>query len=1093
MSGAPPGSSDPFGAAAQRAAVLDAWRASPDRLREDANTEADLVAGAYRDRAVVELAQNAADAAARAGVPGDLLLRLDDAAGEHGALVAANTGAPLDAAGVRALASLRASAKRAPSPVEGAHGGTGTSTSTSAVGRFGVGFAAVLALTDEPQVLSTGGGVAFSRRRTREVVAATGSQALDREVGARSGDVPVLRLPWPHDTSPPHGYDTAVVLPLRDAGARERALAALSAVGDVLLLALPALRRITVEAPGAPRHVVEDVASRWATTSRGGAFAGADLGVLPVEERQRAARDGWSLTWALPRDPAAADLPGVLLAPTPTDEPLPWPAALIVGAPLDATRRTMAPGPSTGVVLDHAARAYADLLAERAARGEDALDLVPSGLASGQLDADLRTRLLDLLPAVRLLRPVDAPAGDGREGRGLPEDGAEPGAGDTLGAPLLRPREAVVLDGPLGDDTSSLAALAQLVGGLVAAPLRHRGLLAALGASTTSVADVVDAMPLRTDAATWRGWARALAGVALDPAGREQLALLPVPLAGDRAVRGPRGLLLPPALASSGAPGAPSPAREALATLAAAGLRVVDPELLVNAEGGVGSGPQRADASAAADLLAALGAVPASARAVLEDPSVARAITAADPLGGEATDGLGHDVPGAGEVADAVLTLVTRALEDGELRPGDLPALGELLLPADDGEVWPAAGLVLPGSAAARLLDPEEVAPVAADVLDRWGAPALEAVGVAAGLGVVRLGEVDADDPPDALLDVDGGQEWLEQACPDGGTVADVVLVRDLDLVLPERRDELLALVAGDPVLRAAVLEPVRVIVGGVAASARSHAAWWLGHELRVAGRADPSAPGSLRTVLGEPDGALAAAEPALRRALGTVDAWEQVPADAWGAVLERSLRGGLDVPGLLALWAALAAAARGGAASPPDGLAALDAPDRLAALDAAGAVVVARADEVVVVDDPRWLQVTLGPRLVVGADDALALADVLDVDLASERGEEARVVSTGATREVPALVRAAVPDAPSTWMAHERLSVDVVGANADVGWWLEDGILHADGLRSLACGLAAAAGAWGRRHVLAEVLLALSRGDHGAAAVALATEAAGS
>ena len=129
---------DPFGTAPIRAAVLAGWQASPARFREDANAEEDLALGAYRDRVVVELAQNAADAAARAGVPGRLLLRLttDPATPGRPVLLAANTGAPLDAAGVQALATLRASAKR--------DGGS--------VGRFGVGFAAVLGVSDEPAV-----------------------------------------------------------------------------------------------------------------------------------------------------------------------------------------------------------------------------------------------------------------------------------------------------------------------------------------------------------------------------------------------------------------------------------------------------------------------------------------------------------------------------------------------------------------------------------------------------------------------------------------------------------------------------------------------------------------------------------------------------------------------------------------------------------------------------------------------------------------------------------------------------------------------------------------------------------------------------
>src|SRR3712207_6432537 len=100
---------DPFGTAEVRQRVLAAWAASPARFREDANAEEDLVRGGYRDRLVVELAQNAADAARRAGVPGRLRLELRGDGTGGDVLHAANTGAPLDDAGVQGLATLRAS------------------------------------------------------------------------------------------------------------------------------------------------------------------------------------------------------------------------------------------------------------------------------------------------------------------------------------------------------------------------------------------------------------------------------------------------------------------------------------------------------------------------------------------------------------------------------------------------------------------------------------------------------------------------------------------------------------------------------------------------------------------------------------------------------------------------------------------------------------------------------------------------------------------------------------------------------------------------------------------------------------------------
>src|ERR1700733_4237374 len=167
---------DPFDTVGLRARVLAAWAASPSRFREDANAEEDYALGGYRNRVIVELAQNAADAAVRGAVPGRLRLTLRD-----GVLTAANAGAPLDAAGVEALSTLRASSKR-----DGGDGGT--------VGRFGVGFAAVVAVSDSPRIRSTAGAVRWSRDRARELADGIGS--LAGEIAARGGHVPVLRLPF---------------------------------------------------------------------------------------------------------------------------------------------------------------------------------------------------------------------------------------------------------------------------------------------------------------------------------------------------------------------------------------------------------------------------------------------------------------------------------------------------------------------------------------------------------------------------------------------------------------------------------------------------------------------------------------------------------------------------------------------------------------------------------------------------------------------------------------------------------------------------------------------------------------------------------
>lgn len=499
--------SDPFGTAALRARVLDAWTASPARFREDANAEEDHALGGYRDRLVVELAQNAADAADRAGVPGRLLLRLDADAG--GTLVAANTGAPLDAAGVESLATLRASAKR-------------DADATRVVGRFGVGFAAVLAVCDEPRVLSTSGGVAWSAARTRAEVGAV--PGLADELARRAGAVPVLRLPWPAEGAPPAGYDTAVVLTPRDRAAAALVREQVGEVDAALLLLLPALAEVVVEVDGERRVLTAaDLEVRQVTAA--GRIDPALLADRPTEERRTA---GWSVRWAVPRPPG---VPAVVHAPTPTDEPLDLPALLVASFPLDPSRRHVAPGPLCDAVVGHAAQAYADLVRTVAAEGAgpaEVLGLAPGPLPGGALDAALRAAVVE-----RLRRTAFLPGG-------------------------LVPEQALAVDG-LPDAAHRL--LGPVVAGLLPPVWAASRVLDRLGVRRAGLADLVDELAALDRPPAW--WAGVYA--AFEGADPEGLAGLPVPLADGRVVRGPRGVVVgvDPATA---------------ADVSALGVRVVHPD-----------------------------------------------------------------------------------------------------------------------------------------------------------------------------------------------------------------------------------------------------------------------------------------------------------------------------------------------------------------------------------------------------------------------------------------------------------------------------------------------------------------------------------
>ncbi|WP_046090044.1 sacsin N-terminal ATP-binding-like domain-containing protein [Streptomyces antioxidans] len=808
---------DPFGTARLRRGVLDAWAASPARFREDANAEEDLALGGHRDRLVVELAQNAADAAARAGVSGRLRLTLRPATdGEPAVLAVANTGAPLDAAGVESLSTLRASAKR--------------DEPESAVGRFGVGFAAVLAVSDEPAVVGRTGGVRWSLAEARELTqrAASTGPGLAEELRRRDGHVPLLRLPMPAEGSAPEGYDTVIVLPLRDGAALDVAERLLAGIDDALLLTLPGLAEVVVETvestrtlrrrQDGPYTVVEDTgargARRWRTESAGGRLEPELLADRPVEERLRPV---WSVTWAVPVDaegaPARPGTAPVVHAPTPTDEPLGLPALLIASFPLEPTRRHTAPGPLTDFLLDRAAEAYATLLRDWHPVSVGSIDLVPGQLGRGELDGELRQRVLERLPRVPFLPGAAAPAaGPDTEDAAVAEavagwlgspdalgpDAAQggPGAGEPAAAPpapapdewdddvlarggaegeryALRPRDAEIVEGA-GAETVEV--LAELFPTLLPAGLERRSELRVLGVARVPLGELIDRLAgVERAPAWWRRLYDSLGGI--DP---DRLSGLPVPLADGRTTIGPRQVLLPlPGEADGDLHGPDGPdgrdtSRYGPDSIATAEPATTGPTGPVEPTGISGStapartsergaavsdthrtlarlGLKVAHPDAAHPLLEKLGATPATPRAVLTTPQVRTAVAHSLEAEDEYDPFAAEAEGGLGAAldADTLADTVLGLVQQARLAPGDEPWLAALALPDEDGELAPAGELVLPGSAFERVMREGELAACDAELAERWGEQPLAAVGVLAGFTLARATDVVLD--PDEL------------------------------------------------------------------------------------------------------------------------------------------------------------------------------------------------------------------------------------------------------------------------------------------------------------------------------------------------------
>jgi hypothetical protein len=1025
---------DPFGTARLRRGVLDAWATSPARFREDANAEEDLVLGGYRDRLVVELAQNAADASARAGTPGRLRLTLRD-----GVLVAANTGAPLDAAGVESLATLRASAKR--------------DASDTAVGRFGVGFAAVLAVTDEPAVVGRHGGVRWALAEARDLAADTAgnSPGLGDEIRRRDGHVPLLRLPFAAEGTAPDPYDTAVILPLRDTAAEDLAERLLRNIDDALLLALPGLDEVVVEIGDAEIRTLRraaaehgaviddsrDGTTRYRTVDRHGPLDPALLADRPVEERLR---PHWSVTWAVPVDaegaPARPRTSPVVHAPTPSDEALGVPALLIASLPLDTTRRHAAPGPLTDFLVERAADAYAELLADWRPVDTGIIDLVPGPLGKGELDGALRQAILDRLPRTAFLPPAAPP--ERMPAADTPEDWPESSPAENPTS--LRPRDAEVVEGA-GAET--VRVLAEVLPSLLPAGLERRVELRTLGVARVPLTEAVDRLAgLEKDPEWWHRLYDSLAGV--DP---DRLSGLPVPLADGRTTIGPRQILLPTADGSLVAPD----------TLARLGLKVAHPD-------------------AAHPLLEKLGALPASPRAVLTTPQVRAAVAASLDDEGGAWD---EDTPDAEELADTVLSLV----RDAALEPGDEPWLGALALPDDEGELVPAGELVLPGSPFARIMREDELAFVDSELADRWGEQPLAACGVLAGFALVRATDVvldpdeleprDADfaEPDDAGL-LDAVDVWCEDVLdrlPDSPVppvATEIVAVRDLDLVDDDRWPEALALLAQPP-LRDAITQQVRILLpDGTHEIVRPYTAWWLrGHPVldgrRPAGLLAAGGDPLLRGLYDEAD-ATGFDDEQVLRALGVRTSVAALLDEPGGAaeLLDRLADPDRAVSGaqLHALYGALADLDPERVTLPEELRAVVD-----------GEVRVVDAADAVVVDSPDLLAFTDGmPLLPVPPARAAELAELFQVRRLSE-SVTGEVTSEGTEHDVPESVRVLLgPATPASYVEHEELVVDGTGLD-----WrrTRDGVLHAATLEGVAAGLAWSAGQWPRRFEVAALL----------------------
>lgn len=937
----------------------------------------------YRDRLLTELAQNAADAAAKAGVAGRLVVRLD---GET--LHVANTGAPLDLSGVHALTALRASGKS-----------DGTD-----VGRFGVGFTAVLSVSDEIELRSATGSLVFSRELTwdalrQQNIRIPSSSADDTADGFAP---PVLRMVWPSGTAPVDGFDTEVVLRLRPGVDAAALLAGMHAEAIDLLLELPALQRITIET----------AEFRSTTTDLGN-----DLQQIRIDGPENAHRTWWQYRapharWLLPvrngRPTAAA--PDVLRAPTRSDEELSLPALLIADIAMQPDRRRLLPGAR----LRELATGYADFA--RALPPRDRLVLVPTpAFARSEADGVLREALIRELQTHAWLPivatgPVTADLGDQAAedadrdapapiadsvGGSATESAIEwpgatspvPAAAESLGGPdffgaradapvdVAVPTRASAFPG-LTEDLARL--LDEVVGPLVIPELSGQAeALGVLDVHRLGLARLAElSSGLERAPHWWYSLYAALEPFVVDPLTAEELGALAVPLADGRLVTGPRTTVLDDQLE---------------VVIPVHWARLVHPE-------------------AAHPLLARLGARSATAEDLLCEPDLRAEL---------------EDHPDDADTIDAVLRLAVLA------EPTALPSWLSLIeLPDVNGELRPADELLLPDAPLRELLvEDSPFTAIDPAVVEGYGAQALRAIGVGWDFTVV----VEAD-PTGPDHDLDDEDRWWSTLSDDPPEFA---AIRDLDLVDDAAWPEALWQLASAPRTRRLLTDR------------NGYTAWWLRTNARIEGTplglmrhpSDTEFAGLLPTfaVPGLADDATA---------MRAILADSAVITPGLAAALLNALADPSKTPSAEVVsrtHATLAAALAAGHLDLSD----LELPDRVRALS--GDVV--DPAQALVLDQPWFGLAVPANRLVVGdIDTASALATLLDLPLVSE-SVTAEIPSAGrrttwSAEPLGVVLRQlfSLPRQAGDLVMHDDLQVRLHGAidtTASVPWWRDGNTVH--------------------------------------------------
>lgn len=336
--------------------LREVYKLSPGHLIAEYRRERGITSG-YHGREILELLQNAGDAAQQAGQKGRVRIVVT----AHGVVVG-NTGQPFDTGGVQSLQTANLSPKRR--------------RESAVIGDKGLGFRSLLNWTQSPLISSGALGLAFLPSYTASVVeqleaecAPIAEWVRKERIHATDLIAPLLAFPkriedWASETWEgverlqgvaqichqlrTEGFDTAVGMPFSYPGAHEEALRQVAELGPEILLLVDSLGTLEIESSGGGKKTWrrEQAESRWTVYENDHAlgtwtvFRFEDKVPESLVDPAEPAQQAFRITVAVPEQ--GAPYSRRLCCYFPTEVELPLPLICHATVQLDETRRSAA-------------------------------------------------------------------------------------------------------------------------------------------------------------------------------------------------------------------------------------------------------------------------------------------------------------------------------------------------------------------------------------------------------------------------------------------------------------------------------------------------------------------------------------------------------------------------------------------------------------------------------------------------------------------------------------------------------------------------------------------------------------------------------